>query len=592
MNKVFEVIEHNVDLCVVGGGLSGMCAAISAARHGMSVAIMQDRPLFGGNASSEIRMWVCGAHGKDNRETGIIEEIALENLYRNPYRTWPIWDTILFEKIKDEENIITILNCSCNDLEMDKSEIKSILGWQTTTQKWHKVHAKYFADCSGDSILAPLSGAEFRVGREARDEFNESIAPDVSDRKTMGMSCLIQGRKMNNKRTFIPPVWANKYTKEDLPYRLPDMNSPKENFWYMELGGKKDSIADTEEIRDELLKVAMGIWDYVKNSGDMNTDDWELDFLGFLPGKRESRRYVGDYILTQNDVENEGRFEDVVAYGGWTMDDHNPGGIETKEVPTIYNPAPSPFGIPYRCLYSKNISNLFFAGRNISVTHSAMSATRVMATCATLGQAVGTAAYIANKYAISPRGVYEQKIKELQQTLIYDDCYLPFTKTEIPAIMEKTKIIIDGVSNPERLINGVERDFDKNGVSVKVGESILLDFEKEEKIKSLRIVLDSDLNRETVGGSDYLPDKTTICNVPIEMEAVHMPDAMAKNMHVQAMDEKGQWYDVYAISNNRKRLLIIPCDCKTKKLRIVFDDVWSGDNAKLFSLSVLDRENN
>ena len=408
MNTNLKSIYHKVDLCVVGGGLAGMCAAVAAARHGIKVALMHDRPVYGGNASSEIRMWVCGAHGKNNRETGIIEEIALETLYRNPYRRYPMWDAILFELINNEKNITPILNCSCNDIEMDGSKIKKVIGWQTTTQCYHIIEAKLFADCSGDSILAPLSGAEYRWGRESQNEFGESIAPEQADKKTMGLSCLIQARETDKKHTFIAPSWARKFTKEDLPYRLPDMNDPEENFWYMELGGEGDTIHDTEKLRDELISVAYGIWDFVKNSGEYNADNWELEFVGFLPGKRESRRYVGDYIMNQNDVRDGGHFDDIAAYGGWTMDDHNPAGINTKDKPNIFHPAPSPFGIPYRCLYSVNIENLYFAGRNISVTHTAMSASRVMATCALLGQAVGTASAIAIKNDATPREISEK----------------------------------------------------------------------------------------------------------------------------------------------------------------------------------------
>lgn len=586
MMSVFETVEHHVDLCVVGGGLSGMCAAISAARHGLRVVIMHDRPMFGGNASGEIRMWVCGAHGKDNRETGLMEEIALENLYRNPYRVWPVWDIVLYEKVKQEENITAILNCSCNDIEMDGDTIKAVIGWQLTTQKRHKVYATYFADCSGDSILAPLSGAECRWGREASAEFGESIAPLVADKKTMGMSCLIQAREMPEKRTFIPPSWAYRYTKESLPYRIPDMTKPKENFWYMELGGEADTIADSEEVRDELLKVAMGIWDYVKNSGDINADNWELDFLGFLPGKRESRRYVGDYIMNQRDVEAGGLFEDTIAYGGWSMDDHHPGGILTKERPTIYHPAPSPFGIPYRCVYSKNIGNLFFAGRNISVTHSAMSATRVMATCAILGQAVGTAAFVAHRYAMSPRDVYHDKMKELQQTLIYDDCYLPHIKAQWPAFMQGAAVTCGGRDLSERLLNGEERQFEKNGVEVTCGEPLVVAFSRPKTAERIRIVLDSDLNRETIGARDFIPEKATICNIPLCLETVHLPEYLAKNIQVDFMDENSDWHPLCTVCKNRKRLLNIAVRQKCAAIRITPQAAWGGEKVRLFSIGV------
>jgi hypothetical protein len=170
---------------------------------------MQDRPMLGGNASSEMRMWVLGAHGKNNQETGIIEELFLNNYYRNPYKNFSIWDSIMWEIVKQEKNITLILNCSCLDAEMKGSSIVSVTGWQTTTQMYHKVQARHFADCSGDSVLAPLSGAEYRVGHEARAEFNEDIAPVYADRKTMGMSILIQARE----KTF---HFKNPFTFEDV----------------------------------------------------------------------------------------------------------------------------------------------------------------------------------------------------------------------------------------------------------------------------------------------------------------------------------------------------------------------------------------
>lgn len=401
-------ITHVVDFCVVGGGLSGLSAAIAAARRGLKVALMQDRPIPGGNSSSEVRMWVCGAHGQGNRETGIIEEIHLENMYRNPGGNWQIWDSVLYEKARYQENLTLLLNCSCNSAQTIDNKIISVTGWQLTTETTHTVQAAYFADCSGDSILAHLAGAEYRIGHEARAEFNEDIAPEITDRETMGMSCLIQAREMSTPQKFIPPAWAKKFPDHDsMSNRGHEFKNPEgNNFWWIELGGVNDSIHDTEMLRDELLKIAFGIWDHIKNQGDHGADNWVLEWIGFLPGKRESRRCVGDILMNQHDVRAGGTFDDVVAYGGWSMDDHHPGGFWYPGHPTIFHPAPSPFGIPYRTLYSKNIDNLWFAGRNISMTHVAMSSSRVMATCSTLGQAVGTAAAIAKKHSLSPRGVY------------------------------------------------------------------------------------------------------------------------------------------------------------------------------------------
>ncbi len=587
MKDVFNNHLHECDLCVVGGGLSGICAAIAAARHGLSVVIMHDRPMFGGNASSEIRMWVSGATGDNNRETGIMEELALENLYRNPERVFPIWDSVLYEAVMNEKNITSLLNCSCLDAEMNGNKIVSVMGWQTTTQSFHTVKAKYFSDCSGDSILAPLSGAEFRLGREARAEFNESIAPLVSDKKTMGLTCLIQARELERPVKYIAPLWANKYTREDLaPYRIPDMNDPAENYWYMELGGEYDSIADTEMLRDMLLKVAFGIWDYIKNSGDYEADFWSLDFVGFLPGKRESRRYVGDYIMTQNDVRAEGKFHDTIAFGGWPMDDHNPAGIATKESPNIFHPAPSPFGIPYRCLYSVNIENLFFAGRNISLTHAAMSSTRVMATCALLGQAVGTAAAVADSHGVSPRGVYEKHLSELQGLLLEDDCYLPGFREEMSDIVKGAAVKSSG-KNAELLFNGHHRKIGdaENAWEGKAGDTIELRFNSAYYVKELRLVADSDLNRLTIGAGGYVKNKPTVSNTSRSMPQVHLPETLLRELDVELILEDGS-YETIHVKDNRRRLVIVPIGKRISGVKLTPVSTYGAEIVKLFSLNV------
>lgn len=587
MNDKLRTVRHQVDFCVVGGGLAGMCAAVAAARHGLKVALMHDRPVYGGNASSEIRMWVCGAHGENNRETGIIEEIALETLRRNPYRRYPIWDSILFELIQNEPNITPILNCSCNDIQMEGSSIKQVMGWQTTTQMWHTVEANYFADCSGDSILAPLSGAHVRWGREGREEFGEDIAPAKPDGKTMGLSCLIQARETDKPHPFLAPAWARKFTKEDLPYRLPDLNDPKENFWYMELGGEGDTIHDTEEIRDELIRVAYGIWDFVKNSGEYKADNWELEFVGYLPGKRESRRYVGDYIMTQHDVRSGGVFDDLVAYGGWTMDDHNPAGINTREKPNIFHPAPSPFGIPYRCLYSENIENLYCAGRNISVTHTAMSATRVMATCALLGQAVGTAASLAAKYHTTPRGVYEGHIGELKRMLMDDGCWLPGNRVEPSALTRGAALSSTG-EHAEKLLNGEERPrgTEDNCWRGKPGDTITFLFDGEKDIQELRLVFNSDLNRETTGAGRFAREKMNSCNVHKNSPALHVPQTLVKDMKIELLDGTGSWHEIEGIAGNYQRLVKLAVNQPANGVRFTLLSTNGCASADIYAIDI------
>ena len=556
-----------------------MCAAIAAARHGAKVALMHDRPVLGGNASSEIRMWICGAHGPNNRETGIVEEIQLDNLQRNPLKNYSLWDSVLYEKVRFEPNITLLLNCSCCDSAMNGDSIASVKGWQTTTQTWHTVEATLFADCSGDSILAPLSGAEYRVGREARAEFDEDIEPEAVDLKTMGMSCLIQLRETDGPQSFVPPSWANVYVNDDdLPHRGHGVR--RQNFWWIELGGEQDSIHDTEEIRDELLKAALGVWDHIKNRGDHEAENWVLDWLGFLPGKRESRRYVGDHILTQNDVRAEGRFDDLVAYGGWSMDDHHPGGIRYPGKPTIFHPAPSPFGIPYRCLYSRNVPNLLFAGRNISCSHAAMSSTRVMATCATMGQATGTAAAIAARRNTSPRGIYHDHLKELKQALMDDDCYLPWNRRDIPALTAGAAIRA-GAGDPDPLRNGIDRpvgDAD-NGWTAEPGSWVEYRFPETSRIRQLRFVFDSDLNADTFA-------LKMRCHYPLDLEPDGLPETLVRAFRVDALTEGGQWTRVARKDENCRRFVRLGVDVETKAVRLLPEATWGSERTHVFAWDV------
>ncbi len=570
-------IQHQADFCVVGGGLAGLCAAVAAARRGAKTVLMQDRPVLGGNASSEIRMWVCGAHGKNNKETGLVEEIHLENLYRNNYPTYSIWDSILYEKARFQTNLTLLLNCSCTDAAMDGKRIVSIKGWQGTAETWHTVEAKLFADCSGDSILAPLTGASFRVGREAASEFNEDIEPAVADRKTMGMSCLIQARETDTPQPFVAPAWANVYASDaDLPNRH-HLIEGWQNFWWLELGGEFDSIHDTELLRDELLKLAFGVWDHIKNRGDHKAANWVLDWVGFLPGKRESRRYEGDHILTQNDVRAEGRFDDLVAYGGWSMDDHHPAGIRHPGAPTIFHPAPSPFGVPYRCLYSKDIENLFFAGRNISVTHAAMSSTRVMATCATLGQAVGTAAAIATAKGLTPRGVYQKELRTLQEALMDDDAYLPWRKRTVPPLSAGARLTA-AAGDPEPLRNGVDRPVGDafNGWKGACGQWVEYRFAKPAALTEARLVFDSDLNRQR---------KNMIAFYPREMPAFAVPPVMVKAFRLEA-EVNGAWKTVARVDHNYQRLARVSISEIASAVRFIPEATWGAPEVTVFAFDV------
>jgi len=570
--------KHIADLCVVGGGLGGIMTAISAARHGAKVVLMQDRPVLGGNASSEIRMWVSGAGSRVRhlQETGLVEEILLENMYRNPDRNFSIWDSILYEKVKFEENITLLLNCACCDAEMDDNTIKSVTGFQLTTYTWHTVEAKIFADCSGDSILAELTGAEYMVGREAKDTFGESMGLQVADKKTMGMSLMIQAHETDRKIDFMPPEWAYTFeTDEDMKNKPHDcLNKINTNFYWIELGGEQDSIHDTEEIRDELLKIAFGVWDHIKNKGDHGAENWELDWIGFLPGKRESRRYVGDYIMTQNDVVNARIFDDTVAYGGWQIDNHLPGGFNMSGKSENHLQKlrlKEPYGIPYRSLYSKNIDNLMFAGRNISTSHLAFATTRVMATCGVIGQAVGTAAALAVEKDCLPRAV-GQYISELQKLLLEDDCFLPKFKREMPELTKKAGLTAE-YGDPSNLQNGVDRKIwgNDNGYWGICNRAITYTFPEKTHINGFRLIVDSDLDREyTEGNPDALNISTTLFKrADYNHTSFGFPKCMLKSFDIEILSDNGEWKTVYQEDKNHQRMIKAEISADTTAVRLI-----------------------
>lgn len=592
----FDTATYHTQLCIVGGGLSGMCAAITAARRGIEVVLMHERPVLGGNASSEIRMWIRGADGKDMRETGLVEELALENIYRNSGMNFSIWDSILYEKVMLEEHITLLLNCSCCGADMEGEKIKSITGWQMTTQTWHTVYAEVFADCSGDSILAPITGAKWRMGREGKEEFGESIAPMESDCATMGLSCLIQVRESEKPVTFIPPVWANKYTKEDFPKRINFSTPTKwmdDNFWWMEVGGTKDTIKDAEVLRDELIKIAYGVWDFIKNSGEVESSCWELEWLGFLPGKRESRRYEGKYVLNQNDIRDQVKFQDIIAYGGWSMDDHHPSGFETKEDPTIWHDAPSPYGIPFRCLCSENIENLMFAGRNISATHTANSSTRVMATCAMLGQALGDAVFIAKKHHLLPTELcfhHPVEIEELQQTLLEDDCYIPWKKKQAGTLMQKVTVR-DEHGGEAVLTDGYERRIqgEDHAWEGKLQEEIILELPNAEYVQKIRCIFDSDLNRDTWGKNQQWQYKRfpMRCHVFLKEQPLTIPKTLLKAYDIYVDNGDGKWELLWKEENNHQRMNYIAVERTLKRIKFVPIATWGCEKARVYSLELL-----
>ena len=462
-------VELSTDVLVAGGGMSGVCAALAAARNGAKVVLVQNRSRLGGNASSEVRMHVVGANWHKNRpgwrEGGLLEEIRLDDATNNPQRCREMWDLLLYDKVIAEPNITLMLDSTLVAAEVVAGEIKHVTVRCDPTEHIYRIKARLFCDCTGDSRLAIEAGAETRWGREARAEFGESLAPEVADRETLGSSILFTSRRHAQPMPFRPPTWARKIDNMQLQRRT--IKTWDYGYWWIEWGGHLDTIRDNERIRHELLSIVMGIWDHIKNSGRFpESANWALEWVGMVPGKRESRRIVGDHILTQDDLLKGGDFDDAVAIGGWPMDDHPPGGFDSvSDSPGSQVATEEVFNIPLRALYSRNVRNLFMAGRNISASHVAFTSTRVMGTCSVMGQAAGTAAALCVQYRITPRDLYQQKdrLRELQQRLVADDQTIKGVRSaasnDLARQAEITASSQEGAAVAANVTNGWLRDF-------------------------------------------------------------------------------------------------------------------------------------
>lgn len=422
------------ELVVVGGGLSGVCAAITAARQGLKVVLIQDRSVLGGNASSEVRLWILGATshmGNNNRwsrEGGVIDELLVENMYRNPEGNAVILDLILLDKVKQEPNIQLLLNTAVYELEKDGDElIKSVHAFCAQNSTQYEVHSNLFCDASGDGILGFLAGAAFRMGAEGKEEFDELMAPDAAYGELLGHTLYFYTKDTERPVSFTPPAFAMDVTKE-VP-RFKNFNAQEHGckLWWVEYGGRLDTVHDTEEIKWELWKVIYGVWDYIKNSGNFpEAETLTLEWVGMIPGKRESRRFEGDYMMSQKDVVEQRTHPDAVAFGGWSIDLHPADGVFSERQPCNQWHGKGLFQIPYRSLYSHNINNLFLTGRIISVSHVAFGATRVMATCAHVGQAVGVAAAVCHQLGLKPRMLNEaNNMALLQRELLKTGQHIP-----------------------------------------------------------------------------------------------------------------------------------------------------------------------
>ena len=591
-----EKVKHErYEFAVIGGGMSGICAAVAAARHGVKTVLIHARPVLGGNASSEIRMHICGAdengHKPNLTEGGILHEILLKNKARNHHFSYALWDMTLYEIVKSEPNLTVYFNTSMTDCTVLNDKIVSVSCFQSTTEYKIEIAADIFADCTGNATLGYFAGAIYREGSESFAEFNEPHAPETANNERMGNTILFKALKKDNVVTYNPPSFAKKLTEEQLKYRLHskfhtvDASSAKDpdaftrastgsntnvdyGYWWIELMGEGDDfVGQYEDIKDELLSYVYGMWDHVKNGGEHGAKNYELEWVGMLSGMRESRRLVGDYLLNENDIFENRIFPDAVAYGGWPVDVHCPNGLlDFDRLPSEVYAFDGAYTIPWRSYYSENIKNLVMAGRNISTTRLGLGSTRIMGTCSVGGQAVGTAVSLMKKYNLLPSELTPY-IKELQQLILKDDGFIPGVKNEDKKDLARSAKVSassfeDGYS-PENVINGVSRPTEtgenawhSDGIR-KEGEWLEFDLGQKKQISKVQLTFDS--------GFSY-PIRMTMSDNRRKQQRIGVPPELTKDFTVELISE-GKTVMTKSVTDNIYRM------CRVEFKNVMCDTV-------------------
>lgn len=445
-----QVVEkkNGYDLVVVGGGMAGICAAVSAARYGCNVALIQDRPILGGNNSSEVRVGLSGLiRKKPYAELGnLVEQLG-------PVGHWNLWeanrqpeleyskeilavikehpekkqhnagDASNYEDDKKlkyvlaEKNITLLLNTRANGVKMKDGKITSVLAQNTRSGQKMEISGRIFADCTGDGNLGYLAKADYRIGRESKAHTEEELAPSVEDNLVMGTSVQWNTRQEEEASAFPKTPWAIGFTDETSVETV-------RGDWDWETGALLNNATQMEEIRDYALRVVFGNWSVLKNSTDPERQKKfakrKLNWVAYIGGKRESRRLMGEFVLRQQDVVEGIPYPDASVTTTWTIDLHYPkkplcacDAFQSKASHVKIEP----YAIPYRCFYSRNVPNLMMAGRNISVTHVALGTVRVMRTTGMMGEVVGMANAIMKEHQCLPKDVYTDHLAQLKQLM-------------------------------------------------------------------------------------------------------------------------------------------------------------------------------
>jgi hypothetical protein len=407
------------DLVVVGGGIAGTCAAVSAARLGCRVALIQNRPVLGGNNSSEIRVT---ARGRINlppySELGnLVYEIAASKPGNaDPAESYE--DQRKLDVVRAEQKLDLFLNTHADGVEVSGDRIVAVLTTNTRTSRRRRFAARLFADCTGDGSIGFRAGADYRMGRESRTETGEGLAPETGDAMTMGTSIMWTSLDMGRPCAFPSCPWALQFTEKTA-------QRTRRAEWNWETGMDLDQVKAFERVRDQGLRSVYGNWAFLKNHPTTRDryGTFELDWVAYVGGKRESRRLLGDIVLRQQEVDEGITYPDAAVTSTWSIDLHYPEARNLAQFPghafrsIAKHHRIAPYPVPYRCFYSRNIGNLFMAGRNISVTHVALGTVRVMQTCGMMGEVVGMAASLCAKHQCSPRDVYALHLAELKSLM-------------------------------------------------------------------------------------------------------------------------------------------------------------------------------
>ena len=596
MRKRYQEVSY--DIVVVGGGMAGLCAAISAARHGAKVGLVHARPVLGGNASSEIRIHISGADQSlrqtDYAESGLLYELMLENKSRNDTFNYSIWDMVLFEAAKNERNLTVYLNCPMFDCSVDGDIITSISCFQETTELTLKISAPLFVDATGNGTLGYFAGADYTQGSESNKEYGEPHAPDQPNNERMGNTILMKAVDTGHPVKYEPPAFAKKLTEHQLRYRVHSKTmkvdasmapDPEEwlrlsacscaavdyGYWWLELMGDGDDIIpDYEKIRDDLMAYAYGLWDHIKNGGQHGAENFALEWVGALPGMRESRRLLGDYVLNECDILEHRQFDDAVAYGGWCVDLHAPHGLLDFDIlPSDCHHFTGVYTIPYRSYYSRNIRNLFLAGRDISTSKLGLASTRILGCCAVGGQAVGTAAALCVKYNVLPRELAPH-IPEVQQLILKDDGFLPniLNQDEKDFARKATFTASSAKANgaSQNVVNGVSRKLGdetnawiSDGLSAD-GETLCMKLDAPHTISELRLTFDSNF---------AYPIRVTMSANRQAQQRIGVPPELVKDYAITALRDGKAVYTINIKGNHQRHnvVAIPPVECDAVEFR-------------------------